>query len=130
MQQGDAFNQKYEERVLEYTSTLGRGSQQPIMATPIQIPPILGFHGPNPDNNGAVQWRWSDPESGTFVTEGPDDDIRGLKFITTGKTVQVVTVVDGIRKTHEPEKMLAELQNNQPRSAGNWFDYYVYELTP
>lgn len=36
VEQGDAFNQKYEERVLEYISTLGRGSQQPIQATPIQ----------------------------------------------------------------------------------------------
>ena len=34
--QGDAFNMKYEERVKEYVSTLGRGSQQPIQATPIQ----------------------------------------------------------------------------------------------
>lgn len=33
---GDAFNQKYEERVNEYVSTLGRGSQQPIQAVPIQ----------------------------------------------------------------------------------------------
>lgn len=36
MVQGDAFNIKYEERVREYISTLGRGSQQPIQATPIQ----------------------------------------------------------------------------------------------
>lgn len=34
-QEGDAFNLKYEERVKEYISTLGRGSQQPIQATPI-----------------------------------------------------------------------------------------------
>ena len=36
IEQGDAFNNKYEERVKEYISTLGRGSQQPIEATPIQ----------------------------------------------------------------------------------------------
>jgi len=33
---GDAFNSKYEERVKEYITTLARGSQQPIQATPIQ----------------------------------------------------------------------------------------------
>jgi hypothetical protein len=33
---GDAYNQKYEERVLQYISTLSRGTQQPIQATPIQ----------------------------------------------------------------------------------------------
>ena len=37
IEQGDAFNAKYEERVREYISTLGRGSQQPIQATPIQL---------------------------------------------------------------------------------------------
>lgn len=36
MTEGDAFNMKYEERVTEYTATLGRGSQQPIQATVIQ----------------------------------------------------------------------------------------------
>lgn len=34
--EGDAFNMKYEERVREYISTLGRGSQQPLQAIPIQ----------------------------------------------------------------------------------------------
>lgn len=34
---GDKFNSKYEERVEQYIGTLGRGSQQPIQATPIQI---------------------------------------------------------------------------------------------
>lgn len=34
--EGEAFNLKYEERVKEYITTLGRGSQQPIQATPIQ----------------------------------------------------------------------------------------------
>lgn len=34
---GDAFNNKYQEKVKEYTSTLARGSQQPIQATPIQL---------------------------------------------------------------------------------------------
>lgn len=37
MEEGDAFNAKYEERVREYTSTLGRGSSQPVTATPIQL---------------------------------------------------------------------------------------------
>lgn len=32
-EEGDAFNAKYEERVTEYTATLGRGSSQPITAT-------------------------------------------------------------------------------------------------
>lgn len=32
---GDAFNAKYQEKVREYTTTLARGSQQPIQATPI-----------------------------------------------------------------------------------------------
>ena len=34
--QGDAFNAKYEERVKQLVATLSRGSQQPIQATPIQ----------------------------------------------------------------------------------------------
>lgn len=34
--EGDAFNNKYEERVKEYVATLGRGSQQPMQAVPIQ----------------------------------------------------------------------------------------------
>lgn len=36
MEEGDLFNEKYEERVTEYVSTLGRGSQQPIQNTTIQ----------------------------------------------------------------------------------------------
>lgn len=36
-QEGDAFNMKYEERVKQLTATLGRGSQQPLEATPIQL---------------------------------------------------------------------------------------------
>ncbi len=36
IEKGDAFNLKYEERVTEYITTLGRGSQSPIQATPIQ----------------------------------------------------------------------------------------------
>ncbi len=95
-----------------------------------QIPPILGFHGPNPDNGNATEWRWSDPETQTVVTEGPDDDIRGLKYPTSGKIIQVVTVVNGERITHEPQKLVHELQNNQPRGTSGWFDYYVYEVTP
>jgi hypothetical protein len=35
--QGDAFAVKYEQRVKEYISTLARGTQQPIQATPLQI---------------------------------------------------------------------------------------------
>lgn len=35
MVEGDAFNVKYDERVRQYISTLGRGSQQPIEATAI-----------------------------------------------------------------------------------------------
>ena len=35
--EGDAFNAKYDERVTQYISTLGRGTQQPIEATPIQL---------------------------------------------------------------------------------------------
>lgn len=34
---GDKFNLKYEERVKQYISTLSRGSQQPLQATPLQI---------------------------------------------------------------------------------------------
>lgn len=34
---GDKFNAKYEERVKQYISTLSRGSQQPLQATPIQL---------------------------------------------------------------------------------------------
>lgn len=34
---GDAFNAKYEERVLQYCATLARGTQQPTQATPIQL---------------------------------------------------------------------------------------------
>lgn len=37
IQEGDAFNMKYEERVKDYISTLARGAQQPIVATPLQI---------------------------------------------------------------------------------------------
>ncbi len=37
MAEGDAFNNKYEERVMQYISTLSRGSQQPIQAVPLQI---------------------------------------------------------------------------------------------
>lgn len=35
--EGDAFNVKYDERVKQYIATLGRGVQQPIQATPIQL---------------------------------------------------------------------------------------------
>lgn len=35
--EGDAFNQMYQERIEQYCSTLSRGSQQPIQATPIQL---------------------------------------------------------------------------------------------
>lgn len=38
--QGDAFNNKYEEKVKQYIATLARGSQQPIQATPL---PLTGF---------------------------------------------------------------------------------------
>lgn len=34
---GDMFNAKYEERVRQYIATLGRGTQQPIQATTLQI---------------------------------------------------------------------------------------------
>lgn len=34
---GDAFNAKYEERVKQYCATLARGSQQPTVATTIQL---------------------------------------------------------------------------------------------
>lgn len=37
MVEGDAFNQKYEERVEQYCATLSRGTQQPIQATDIVI---------------------------------------------------------------------------------------------
>lgn len=36
MLEGDAFNQKYDERVRQYVSTLSRGVQSPQQATPIQ----------------------------------------------------------------------------------------------
>lgn len=35
MIEGDAFNQKYEERVQQYCATLARGTQQPIQAEPL-----------------------------------------------------------------------------------------------
>lgn len=35
--EGNAFNAKYEERVNQYIGTLARGSQQPLQATPLQI---------------------------------------------------------------------------------------------
>ena len=38
--QGDAFNAKYEERVKQFISTLGRGAQQPLQATVI---PMTGW---------------------------------------------------------------------------------------
>lgn len=34
---GDAFNKKYDERVRQYISSLGKGSQQPIQSTPIVL---------------------------------------------------------------------------------------------
>ncbi len=34
---GDKFNAKYEERVTQYIGTLGKGSQQPLQATGLQI---------------------------------------------------------------------------------------------
>lgn len=37
MDEGDAFNNKYEERVNQLTATLGRGTQQPIQATAITL---------------------------------------------------------------------------------------------
>lgn len=37
IQMADNFMQKYEDRVKQYISTLGRGSQQPIQAIPLQI---------------------------------------------------------------------------------------------
>ena len=37
MNEGDAFNAKYEERVKQYIATLSRGVQQPLQATPLQI---------------------------------------------------------------------------------------------
>jgi len=36
-EEAQAFNNKYEERVLQLIATLGRGSQQPLQATPIQL---------------------------------------------------------------------------------------------
>ena len=36
-EEGDAFNLRYEERVKQLISTLGRGSQQPLTATPLQL---------------------------------------------------------------------------------------------
>lgn len=35
--EGDAFNLKYEERVRQLIATLSRGSQQPLQATPVQL---------------------------------------------------------------------------------------------
>lgn len=35
--EGDKFNLKYEERVKQYCATLGRGTAQPIQATPLQV---------------------------------------------------------------------------------------------
>lgn len=37
MAEGDAFNLKYEERVMQYCATLSRGTQQPITATVLQM---------------------------------------------------------------------------------------------
>lgn len=37
IQEGDAFNVMYENRVKQYCATLARGSQQPIQATPVQL---------------------------------------------------------------------------------------------
>ncbi len=37
IQEGDAFNVMYENRVKQYCATLARGAQQPIQATPLQI---------------------------------------------------------------------------------------------
>lgn len=34
---GDAFMKKYEERVVQFCATLGRGAQQPIQATPLNV---------------------------------------------------------------------------------------------
>ncbi len=36
-EEGDKFNARYEERVKQFTTTLGRGAQQPLQATPIQL---------------------------------------------------------------------------------------------
>ena len=36
-EEAQAFNNKYEERVLQLIATLGRGSQQPLQSTPIQL---------------------------------------------------------------------------------------------
>lgn len=35
--QGDRLNARYEERISQLTRTLGRGAQQPIKSTPIQL---------------------------------------------------------------------------------------------
>lgn len=37
MAEGEAFNLKYQERVQDYITTLGRGSSQPLQATPLQV---------------------------------------------------------------------------------------------
>lgn len=37
MAEGDKFNGKYQERVKQYIATLGRGVQQPLQSTPLQI---------------------------------------------------------------------------------------------
>lgn len=37
MNEGDAFNAKYEERVRQYIATLSRGTQQPLQSIPLQI---------------------------------------------------------------------------------------------
>ncbi len=37
LNKGDAFNRKYDERVKQYISSLGRGSLQPIQATPVAL---------------------------------------------------------------------------------------------
>ena len=37
LNKGDAFNRKYDERVKQYISSLGRGSQQPIEAHPVAL---------------------------------------------------------------------------------------------
>lgn len=36
-EEGDAFNNRYEEKVQDMIATLGRGSAQPVQATPIQL---------------------------------------------------------------------------------------------
>lgn len=37
IQEGDAFNKKYDERVLQLIATLGRGTQQPLQASGLQL---------------------------------------------------------------------------------------------